>query len=152
MQYRGEPGKAGQPRHTDPLLRLSVRPSTSVSDVSRGWTAKAESLPRPRPHPSQGQHCLLTLALMPYRHTRLYAFLFASLLARGVVSRVCRSKARDVTPHVRLSASLPSNSISLYLHIPELFYSYDCLTYEKWHYSKMIPLMAAAIELLYLQS
>lgn len=134
MQYRGEPGKAGQPRHTDLLPRLSVRPSTSVSDVSRGWTAKAESLPRPRPHPSQGQHCLLTLALMPCRHTRLYAFLFASLLASGVVSRVCRPRASQghgLTPHVRLSASLPSNSISLYLHIPELFYSYDCLTYTK---------------------
>lgn len=137
MQYRGEPGKAGQPRHTDPLLRLSVRPSTSVSDVSRGWRAKAESLPRPRPHPSQGQHCLLNLA----------AFLF------GITCLQEQGEGRQghgLTPHVRLSVSLPSNSISL--HLPVLFYSYDCLTNKKWHYSKMIPLMSAAIELLYPQS
>lgn len=138
MQYRGEPGKAGQPRHTDPLLRLSVRPSTGVSDVSRGWTAKAESLPRPRPHPSQGQHCLLTSALMPDAiPTNSSIRLPVCQLTGKWCGITCLQEQGEgrqghgLTPHVRLSASLPSNSISLYLHIPELFYSYDCLTNTK---------------------
>lgn len=94
-ESRGKRGSLATLTHF--YVCLSVRlPAWVTCHVAGGPRPRASQGHGRIPHRANTVYWLWPWCLMPYRHTRLYAFLFASLLASGVVSRVCRSKARDV--------------------------------------------------------
>lgn len=111
----------------------SVRPSTSVSDVSRSCRAKAESLPRPRPHPSQHRDNTVYW-LWPWCHTDALVYMPSCLkpayTGKWWTSITCLQEQGQGTSRPRPHPSRPSVCqptfqfhMSLHLHIPFSYFT-----------------------------